>query len=166
MRQALGGLPGASAPCPEAQALGKSQGGLSTKLHLRAEGGGKPMLFVLTPGQQHESTVFVPLLARGAVRRMGRGRPRLRPQRLAGDKAYNSGAIRAYLRQRGIRQTIPRFRNQRRASRFNRAAYRQRNRIERLINRLKQSRRVATRYEKLAVHFHAMVLLAAIVLWL
>lgn len=105
-------------------------------------------------------------MGQGAVQRLGRGRPRLRPLRVVGDKGYSSGQIRRFLRRRGIRFTIPRRRNERRWGKFNRQIYRQRNRVERLINRLKQFRRVATRYEKRAENYLAMVSLVAILLWL
>ncbi len=82
---------------------------------------------------------------------------------MAGDKAYSSQAIRASLRQYGIRVTIPHKSNERRVP-FNRALYRLRNRIERLINRLKQHRRIATRYEKHADNYRAMWLIAAVIL--
>jgi transposase len=139
---------------------------VSTKLHLRAEGGGKLMTVLLTAGQRHEPPQFVPLMERGAVKRSGRGRPRIRPQRVAGDKAYSSGQVRRYLRRRGIGAVIPRKSNERRAPRFDRAAYRERNRVERLINRLQPFRRVATRYAKLAVSYVAMVTIAAVLMWL
>jgi len=147
------------------EALGRSQGGFSTKVHVRAEGRGKPMTFVLTPGQRHEASAFEQLMEQGAVKRAGRGRPRLRPRRVVGDKGYSSRKIRQYLRRRGVRLTIPHKRNERRG-RFDRAVYRQRNLVERLINRLKQFRRVATRYEKRGVNYYCMLLLAAIKLWL
>ncbi len=146
--------------------MGRSQGGFSTKLHVRAEGGGRLMTFVLTPGQRHETTAFEPLMEQGAVKRPGRGRPRRRPRRVVGDKGYSSRRIRRYLRRRGIRATIPRQRNERRRGAFDRAIYRTRSRVERLINRLKQFRRVATRYEKHGENYAAMVTLAAIMLWL
>ena len=146
--------------------MGKSKGGFSTKLHLRGEGFGKPITFVLTGGQRQEATQVEALMERGAVRRPS-GRIRVRPDRVAGDKGYTGRKIRRYLRRRGIGTVIPRLRNEpRRGVRFDRAAYRTRNRIERLINRLKQFRAVATRYDKLAVRFHATVTLAAIRLWL
>jgi Transposase DDE domain len=73
-QHAAGAKPGPRGdPAPEA--LGKSQGGLSTKVHLRAEGSGKPLTVLLTPGQRHEARAFAPLLEQGAVRRPGR-RPR------------------------------------------------------------------------------------------
>lgn len=85
---------------------------------------------------------------------------------MIGDKGYSSGKIRRSLRRRGIRFTIPRRKNERRRGKFDRQIYRERNRVERLINRLKQFRRVATRYEKRAENYLAMVSIAAILLWL
>ncbi len=102
----------------------------------------------------------------GAVKRATCGRPKRRPRRVVADKGYRSKQIRQYLRRRGIRMTIPRKTNERRMGRFDRAMYRERNRIERLINRLKQYRRIATRYEKRAVNYLAMLTLVAIRLWL
>src|SRR5438552_19137680 len=84
-------------------------------------------------------------MAGGAVKRSGRGRPKRRPGRVVGDKAYSSGKIRAYLRTHGIRITIPHKVNEYRSGPFDRAIYRLREQVERLINRLKQHRRVATR---------------------
>lgn len=95
-----------------------------------------------------------------------RGQPRLRPKRLVGDKAYTGRKHRTWLRQRGIRVTIPRLSTERRRGPFDREAYRQRNRIERLINRCKQFRRLATRYEKRADNFRAMWLIVASLLWI
>ena len=101
----------------------------------------------------------------GPVKRAGRGRPRIRPHRVAGDKGYSSRKIRRYLRRRGIGAVIPRQKRERR-TRFDRSAYRQRNRVERLVNRLKGFRRIATRYEKRAVNYLGMLTVAATVLWL
>jgi transposase len=148
------------------EALGRGRGGFSTKVHLRAEGGGKLLALLLTPGQRHEATAFEALMEQGAVRRAGRGRPRRRPRRVVGDKGYSSRAIRRYARRHGISATIPRKRNERRYGPFDRAAYRARNRVERLINRCKQFRRLATRYEKRAENYRAMWVIAAIILWL
>jgi hypothetical protein len=80
------------------EALGRSQGGFSTKLHLRAEGNGRPITVVLTGGQRNEQIVLEAVLDQGAVRRPGRGRPRLRPRAAACDKAYSSPTARARLR--------------------------------------------------------------------
>jgi transposase len=93
----------------EAEAMGRSRGGFSTKLHLRAEGGGKPMVLLVTAGQRHEQTAFRPLMERGAVKRRARGRPRVRPDRVVGDRGYTGRPIRAYCRRRGTRYTIPAY---------------------------------------------------------
>src|SRR5215217_2217963 len=113
------------------EALGRSQGGFSTKLHLRAEGGGKPIVAVLTGGERNEQSALEDLLDQGAIRRHGRGRPRLRPRKVAGDKGYSSPTARRRLRQRGIRPVIPTRSDQPRQPDFDRNAYRQRNRVER-----------------------------------
>ena len=85
---------------------------------------------------------------------------------MAGDKGYGSRTARAELRRRGIRPVIPHKTDERRDGRFDRAAYRERNRIERLINRLKQYRAIATRYDKLGDHYRALLVIAFILLWL
>lgn len=91
----------------------------------------------------------------------------MRPTRVVGDKGYTGTTVRQALRQRRIGAVIPRRRTEsRRGTRFDRAAYRERNRVERLFNRLKQHRAIATRYDKLEVHYHAMLTIAAILLWL
>lgn len=148
------------------EALGRSQGGFSTKIHLRCEGNGFPITFLLTVGERHEAVMFERLMEQGAVKRAGAGRPRLRPQRVSGDKGYSSGKIRRYLRRRGIRITIPRKANERHRGPFDQALYRQRNRVERCFNRLKQYRRIATRYEKQAKNYLAMLTIASIMMWL
>ena len=154
----------------EHEALGRSRGGFSTKVHLRAEGGGRPLALVVSGGERHESLYVEALLSRGHVRRRARGRPRARPRTLVGDRGYSYPTVRRLLAPRQIRAVIPRRRDQRRAdgrhAPFDRQAYRERNRVERLVNRLKQHRRVATRYEKRARHYLAMRTLAALLLWL
>jgi hypothetical protein len=87
--------------------LGRSRGGLTTKVHLGCEQGQKPLSIVLTAGQRGDSPQFVPVLAGIRVPRPGGGRPRTRPDRVLADKAYTSKANRAHLRGRGIRATIP-----------------------------------------------------------
>lgn len=133
---------------------------------MRADGNGKPITFLITAGQRHEAVAFQQLMEQGAIRRVGKGRPKLRPERVVGDKGYSSDTLRRYLRRKGIRLTVPHKANERRMRPFDREVYAERNRIERLINRLKQFRRVATRYEKLASNYLAMLTLAATLLWL
>ncbi len=132
---------------------------------------------VLTAGQVHDSTQLEPVLDAIRVPRRGRGRPRKRPARLLADKGYAYRKCRRALRRRQIRHTIPERRDQRaqRAARgakggrppaFDRAAYRRRNVVERCVNRLKQWRGLATRYEKRALNYRAMVVIAALMIWL
>jgi transposase len=145
---------------------------LSTKLHLRTDGGGRPLVLLATPGQRHEVTQLERLLDGGAVKRTGpdgrpgRGRPRKRPVKLAGDKGYSFPSARRLLRRRGIRSVIPTKSDQPRQRSFDRAAYRGRNQVERSVGRLKQFRRVATRYDKRAVNYLAWVTLATTLIWL
>jgi transposase len=124
------------------------------------------MVLILTEGQRHEQPVLPTLMERGAVKRRGRGRPRIRPDRVAGDKGYSSLTVRRYLKGRGIGPVIPTKADEVPDPTFDRAAYRERNVVERLINRLKQWRRIATRYEKRAATYLAMVTIAAILFWL
>jgi transposase len=124
------------------------------------------MTLVLTPGERHESTALPALMEQGAVKRPGRGRPRLRPDRIVGDKGYSYPHLRRYLRERGVRITIARRSNQHRGGPFDKAIYRLRNRVERLINRMKHFRRLATRYEKRAENYRIMWIIAATILWL
>jgi transposase len=148
------------------EALGRSKGGFSTKIHLRAEGGGKPIALLITAGQRHEQSVFETLMEAGAVKRAGRGRPRIRPERVVGDKGYSSRKIRWYLRKRGIGAVIAHHKSGQQTGCFDKASYRKRNVVERLVNRLKQFRRISTRYEKLADNYVGMLTIASIVLWL
>jgi transposase len=108
---------------PLAEALGRSQGGFSTKVHVRADGRGKLMTLILTPGQQHEASVFLRLLQQGAVRRVGRSAPPA-PKRVIGDKGYTGRRHRAACRRRDIRYTIPHQRRERRTGPFDRRLYR------------------------------------------
>ena len=124
------------------------------------------MVFFVSEGQRNEMVGFWPLMENGKVHRAGRGRPRIRPRRICADKGYAKGVLRRYLQRRGIRITIARRTNEHRGGAFDGAIYRTRNLVERLINGLKHFRRVATRYEKRAENYEAMLKLAAIKIWL
>ena len=100
----------------------------------------------------------------GSIRRHN-GHLRLYPNRLVADKGYTSSTFRKYLHQKNIRCTIPHRKNEHHKGTFSKQIYRQRNIVERLINRLKQFRRIATRYEKRAANFSAMIMLASIFLF-
>ncbi len=94
------------------------------------------------------------------------GRPRKRPRRLAGDKGYSSGKIRDWLRRHGITPLIPHKDNEKARHdgrvKFDKAGYKRRSIVEQTIGWLKECRRVATRFEKLAINFLAMMKLAMI----
>ncbi len=124
------------------------------------------MVVVLTPGQRHERTVAERLVRQGAIRRAGRGRPRWRPDRLSGDKGYSSDRFRTFLRRHGIRAIIPRKANEHRSGPFDRALYRLRHKVEVLINRAKQYRSLATRYDKRGESYRALWVIACLILWL
>jgi transposase len=148
------------------EALGRSLVENPPWLRLRAEGGGKPIAAVLTAGERHEQFALDALMDKGAVPRSGRGRPRLRPRRTAGDRGYSSPPARRRLRPRRIEPVIPTRKDQPLQPNFDKAAYRERNKVERLIGRLKRYRRIATRYEKRAANYLAMVTLGMTMLWL
>ena len=124
------------------------------------------MQFVLTPGQCSDVKGFDLLNTALKVKRIRRGKPKQRPRYLVGDKGYDAQRIRRTLRRQHTTPIIPKRKNSIHKPRFNRGLYQERNRIERLINRLKQFRRVATRYEKRAENYLAMLMIAAILIWL
>lgn len=145
-------------------------------MHLLVDGSGLPLSVLLTAGQAGDNPQLRALLDRVRVPRPGRGRPRRRPAYLLADKAYSHPRTRRELRRRGIPHSIPErtdqlaFRQRRgsaggRPPRFDRQRYKQRNVVERAINRLKQWRGIATRYDKKAANYQGGVTLAALVLW-
>ena len=131
---------------------------------MRCEATGKLITFLLSAGQESDIGLAEDLMSTGVVRRAN-GHLRLYPKRLVADKGYTGQPFRKYLHQRHIRYTLPYRRNEHRQGVLNKPIYRMRNVVERLINRLKQFRRIATRYEKQAANFSAMITLASIYLF-
>ena len=157
--------------------MGRSRGGLTSKVHHAVDGRGRPLAVVVTPGQCHDGQTLATLLADIWVPRTGPGRPRTRPDQVIGDKAYSSRATRARLHQRGIGAVIAepadqQANRQRRGAKggrppaFDAEGYKLRNVVERSFNLLKQWRALATRYDKLAIVYRAAAVLAAIITWL
>jgi transposase len=146
---------------PEDHALGYSRGGFSTKIHLLCDSRGTVLGVHVTPGQRHESRAFESTMQR-VYRPRRRGRRRW-PRRLAGDKGYSYPRIWRWLGRRRIGRVIPTRKDQPRVADFDKAEYRRRNIIERVVGWFKESRRLLTRFEKLAVNYVAFWIIASLV---
>jgi transposase len=143
---------------PPDHALGRSRGGFGTKVHLVCDSHGFIVAIHVTAGQTHESKGFEPTMARQLLRRR-RGQGRW-PDHLAGDKGYSYPRIRRWCRRRRIGTVIPTRKDQPREAGFDKARYRRRNIIERVIGWYKEYRALGTRHEKLAVNYVALWLVA------
>lgn len=159
------------------ECLGHSRGGLTTKIHLAADMGCRPVSRVTSAGQRHDSLAFTAVLDGVRIDRAAGGRPRTRPDRVLADKAYSTGKIRDTLRRRRIKATIPQPSNQikgrlgrgskgGRPPKFDPEKYKDRNTIERTFNRLRGFRAVATRYDKRDFVYRGTIDVASIRLWL
>jgi len=133
------------------QAIGRSRGGRNTKIHALA---GRLIAILLTGGEAHDCPV--------ANRLINRVEP---AECMLGDKAYDSNELRDELDQRGTKPVIPNRSNRKRRFSFSKRLYKLRWRIESAFNRLKDFRRIATRYDKLARNYLAAVCLAAALVW-
>lgn len=156
--------------------LGRSQGRLTTKIHLSADRPCWPLSPLLTPGHAADSPRFIPVMNKIKVRGPV-GRPRTRPRQAVGDKAYSSRAIRAYLRRRGIKAVIPektdQAANRKKRGRFggrpvrcDAELYTDRNTVERCINKFKEWRGLATRYGKTPDSYLAGLQSCGSIIWL
>lgn len=166
-----------SAGRPPREALGRSRGGLTTKIHLVADQRCQSIARLTSPGQYGDLPRFIPLIEAICVRCRGPGRPRTRPARVLADKAYSSMGNRSYLRGRGIKAVIPVKDDQKvnrrrlgsaggRPPAFDRLRYPQRNTVERAINKLKGVRAITTRYDKLERIYQGTIDVASIKIWL
>jgi transposase len=140
----------------ERNALGRSRGGFSTKINARTNAEGLPIGIVITPGQAHDVTAVAALMHDSDCD----------PEQMLGDKGYDSEAVRQEIEERGGKAVIPSIASRKIQHVVDKALYALRNRIERFFNRAKNSRRVATRYDKLTESFAAFVLLASIRIWI
>lgn len=138
----------------QAQALGRSRGGLSTKLHIAVDALGNPLRILLTPGQRHEMTEAKALITGFS------------PDFLIADTAYDSDDFRARLAKQGSVAVIPSNPSRAQAIVHDKHLYKERHAIECFINKIKQFRRIASRYEKTARNFLAMIHFAGLMVWL
>jgi transposase len=140
----------------QTQAIGRSRGGRTTKIHALTDAFCRPLAFLLTGGQVADCIAADTLLDRMPATSI-----------LLGDKGYDSNAVRRKIEGRGVAPNIPPKINRRWKSCFSPVLYRDRNAIERMFGRIKDFRRIATRYDKLAQNFLAAVcLVATICYWL
>ena len=136
------------------QAVGRSRGGRNTKIHALADAKGRLIAILLTGGEAHDCPV-----AERLIRRVKSAK------RMLGDKAYDSAELREELDERGTRPVIPNRSNRKQPFRFSKRLYKLRWRIEAAFNRLKDFRRIATRYDRLARNYLASVCLVAALVW-
>jgi transposase len=134
--------------------LGRSRGGLTTKIHMLADSLGRPLRISVTAGQTADITA-APALLEGQTAKA-----------VLADKAYDSNALRALIAGMGAEAVIPSNRTRKVIIPHDAALYKHRNRIERCFNRLKHFRRFATRYDRRTIHFAGFTSLAAAMIWL
>jgi transposase len=135
--------------------MGRSRGGLTTKIHALVDSNGLPVVLKLTEGQAHDGRSAADML--GGVEQ---------GQILLADRAYDSDALRQSLKERGAWANIKPMSRRANIPSFSPFLYRYRNLVERFFNKLKHFRAIATRYEKHAANYLALVKLAASRIWL
>jgi transposase len=135
--------------------VGRSRGGLTTKIHARVDAKGRPVRLILSPGNDHDVTCAEALL------------DGLEPHAIViADKGYDADRVRQHIRAQGAVPNIPNKSNRKKRYRWKKSIYRERNHVERFFNKLKNFRRIATRYDKLGATFFAFVQLASVRIWL
>lgn len=140
---------GAKGSTAKNEALGRSRGGFGTKIHVACDGSGKPVKIILTPGQDHDVTQGPALIANSEA------------AKVIADRGYDSDAFIAAIVSNGSEPVIPPRSNRVHDRPYDKEDYKKRNVVERLINVIKQCRRVATRYEKTARNFLGFVAFAS-----
>ncbi len=134
--------------------MGRSRGGLTTKIHMVCDTLGRPLRFILTAGQRHDCLSAKALL------------DGFQAEAVLADKAYDNNDLRQTIADMKAAAVIPSTRSRKVPIPHDEVAYKDRNRIERCFNKLKHFRRFATRYDRRTVHFLAFIHLAAVMLWL
>ena len=134
--------------------MGRSRGGLTTKIHLAVDTLGRPLRLILTPGQRGDAPL-APALLDG-----------LSPHRVLADKAYDSNALRKLIAAMGAEAVIPCNPTRKRQIPYDFEAYKVRNTVERCFNKLKHYRRIATRFDRRAIHFLSFLQIPAAMLWM
>ncbi len=145
---------GAVASNAAAQALGRSRGGFSCKIHALTDALGLPVRFILTGGQAADITQAIPLMQS------------ITTGALLADKGYDADGLLDWLGQRGIAAVIPPKANRKVQRSCDWYRYKERHVIECMFGKLKYFRRIATRFEKKAIHFMEMLAFAGVLLWL
>ena len=135
-------------------AIGRSRGGPTTKIHALTDKIGRPVALLITPGNTHDLAGARELIAMVPS-----------PKRLLADRAYDANSLREELARRGIKAVIPPNPTRKHPHRYDKRAYKGRNVIERMFCRLKDARRIATRYDKRADTFFSAVCLVAALKW-
>ena len=133
--------------------MGRSRGGLTSKWHIAVDTLGRPVRFILTGGNASDPKLAIPLLTGLSARHV------------LADKAYDSYAILDHIEKNGAKPIIPQRKCMPRKRDFDPDIYKMRNRIERTIGKLKQLRRIATRYDRIAANYLAGLYLASITFW-
>ena len=136
------------------QSIGRSRGGLTSKIHIAVDALGNPLRFILTPGQWHDITQAEDLVEG------------LQGEHLLADKAYDSDEFRDHIDEAGMEAVIPPNRSRSRAIPYDKEVYKERHLVECFINKIKHFRRIATRYEKTDTAYMAMLFLAGAVIWM
>jgi len=138
------------------QAIGRSRGGLSTKIHACVDAKGNPVELLLTGGQVNDITQGPALVDACATEVT---------EAIVADKGYDSNAFVEIIEAAGAQAVIPPRSNRLTPRTYDRELYKARNLVERFFNKLKQFRRISTRYDKLAHRFHAFLDLVCAYLW-
>lgn len=140
----------------ENKAVGRTKGGINTKIHAIVDGLGNPVAFLLSPGNDGDSTHAVDLMSKIDIE----------GSNLLGDKAYGTKEILAYIKEHGAVAVIPPKINAKKPWKVDYCLYKERHLVECFFQKIKWFRRIATRYDKLDKSFLSFVYIAACMIWL